>query len=62
APGGFGWMGWILPALLGAMAGVGAQIILRHRRRPVARRGDETQPEWLTDEDARDADGRRDAA
>lgn len=69
ASGGFRWMAWTLAALLGAIAGFGAQLVLRHHRpwtlpdRPPAKRGgDVTQPGALSEGNEEGADDRRHAA
>ena len=69
APDGLGWFPWILAALFGAAAGIGAQIILRHHRattaapRPAAApAADATRPGRMTRAHEGDSGGHRDAA
>ena len=67
APGGFAWAAWIVAALLGATAGFGAQLVLRHRRtapalvKHQAAGGDATQ-RTITRNDEGGADDHRHAA
>jgi hypothetical protein len=66
---GYRWRAWTLAALLGAIAGFGVQLVLRHRRPGAtpdppraARDGDATQPGALTEGHQEGADDRRHAA
>lgn len=67
-PGPFRWSAWLLAALLGAAAGFGAQLVLRHHRTvraanpaPPSPNGDVTQPGGTKDTDE-GADDHRHAA
>ena len=69
ASGGFRWTAWTLAALLGAIAGFGAQMVLRHRRpgatpdpKRAAREGDVTRPGAASAGEEGGADDRRHAA